>query len=188
MLRVVHPAGHNANPNPLVTGPSIRLQGHHGKIPSPAGGWHTLESTCSAGPLHLGLERRVAQHNPYHYLLASGRLGANDGSLGSLARWTRLRSGGGTSWDAALPRPLGHAARRGRSQPRRQRLPPVRRAGHRVHKGWAVEARTDRAPVYPAVLSELLPAAWLPHQPVRPNPPECDHGRLKRGTACNRCS
>ncbi len=30
-----------------------------------------------------------------------------------------------------------------------------------------VEATTDQAPVYPAVLEELLPAAWPPHRPVR---------------------
>jgi hypothetical protein len=28
----VHPAGHNTNPNPLVTGPTIHLRGHHGKV------------------------------------------------------------------------------------------------------------------------------------------------------------
>src|SRR5512132_43200 len=42
-----------------------------------------------------------------------------------------------------------------------------------------VEATTDQAPVYPAVLEERLPAAW--HRTVRyaNNRIECDHGRLK---------
>jgi transposase-like protein len=41
------------------------------------------------------------------------------------------------------------------------------------------EVITDQAPVYPAVLAELLPAAW--HRPDRyaNNRVECDHGRLK---------
>jgi transposase-like protein len=41
------------------------------------------------------------------------------------------------------------------------------------------EVITDQAPVYPAVLEELLPAAW--HRPDRyaNNRVECDHGRLK---------
>src|SRR6266540_5474589 len=29
---VVHPAGHNTNPNPLVTGATIRLSGHHRRL------------------------------------------------------------------------------------------------------------------------------------------------------------
>jgi transposase-like protein len=41
-----------------------------------------------------------------------------------------------------------------------------------------VEVVTDQAPVYPAVLEELLPAAW--HRTDRyANRVECDHGRLK---------
>jgi transposase-like protein len=41
------------------------------------------------------------------------------------------------------------------------------------------EVITDQAPVHPAVLAELLPAAW--HRPDRyaNNRVECDHGRLK---------
>ena len=38
--------------------------------------------------------------------------------------------------------------------------PPVLRAGDRRDQGTPGEVVTDRAPVYPTVLDELLPAAW----------------------------
>jgi transposase-like protein len=41
------------------------------------------------------------------------------------------------------------------------------------------EVTTDRAPVYPAVLEELLPAAWHRTEWYANNQVECDHGRLK---------
>jgi transposase-like protein len=49
-----------------------------------------------------------------------------------------------------------------------------------VTKVTPVEVSTDQAPVYPAVLEALLPAAW--HRTDRSsanNGVECDHGRLK---------
>ncbi len=42
-----------------------------------------------------------------------------------------------------------------------------------------VEVTTDRAPVYPAVLEALLPAAWHRTDQYANNRIECDHGRLK---------
>jgi IS6 family transposase len=42
-----------------------------------------------------------------------------------------------------------------------------------------VEVTTDRAPVYPAVLEALLPAAWHRTDQYAKNRVECDHGRLK---------
>jgi transposase-like protein len=42
-----------------------------------------------------------------------------------------------------------------------------------------VEVTTDRAPVYPAVLEALLPAAWHRTDQHANNRVECDHGRLK---------
>jgi transposase-like protein len=42
-----------------------------------------------------------------------------------------------------------------------------------------VEVTTDRAPVYPAVLEALLPAAWHRTEQYANNRVECDHGRLK---------
>jgi len=42
-----------------------------------------------------------------------------------------------------------------------------------------VEVVTDHAPVYPAVLEELLPAAWHRTDRYANNFVECDHGRLK---------
>ena len=42
-----------------------------------------------------------------------------------------------------------------------------------------VEVTTDRAPVYPAVLEALLPAAWHRTDRYANNRVECDHGRLK---------
>jgi transposase-like protein len=42
-----------------------------------------------------------------------------------------------------------------------------------------VEVTTDRAPVYPAVLEALLPAAWHRTEQYANNGIECDHGRLK---------
>ena len=41
------------------------------------------------------------------------------------------------------------------------------------------EVTTDQAPVYPAVLEELLPAAWHRTDRHANNRVECDHGRLK---------
>ena len=42
------------------------------------------------------------------------------------------------------------------------------------------EVATDQAPVYPAVLDVLLPAAWHRTDRYANNRVECDHGRLKR--------
>jgi transposase-like protein len=42
------------------------------------------------------------------------------------------------------------------------------------------ELVTDAAPVYPAVLAELLPAAWHHVEQYANNPIEADHGQLKR--------
>ena len=41
------------------------------------------------------------------------------------------------------------------------------------------EVTTDQAPVYPAVLEELVPAAWHRTDRYANNRVECDHGRLK---------
>ena len=41
------------------------------------------------------------------------------------------------------------------------------------------EVVTDQAPVYPAVLEDLLPAAWHRTDRYANNRVECDHGRLK---------
>jgi IS6 family transposase len=41
------------------------------------------------------------------------------------------------------------------------------------------EITTDQAPVYPAVLKELLPATWHRTDQYANNRIECDHGRLK---------
>jgi transposase, IS6 family len=42
-----------------------------------------------------------------------------------------------------------------------------------------IEVTTDQAPVYPAVLEALLPAAWHRTDRYANNRVECDHGRLK---------
>src|SRR4029450_2850914 len=42
-----------------------------------------------------------------------------------------------------------------------------------------IEVTTDKAPVYPAVPEELLPAAWHRTDRYANNRVECDHGRLK---------
>jgi transposase-like protein len=42
-----------------------------------------------------------------------------------------------------------------------------------------VEVTTDGAPVYPAVLEALLPAAWHRTDQYANNRVECDHSRLK---------
>jgi IS6 family transposase len=42
------------------------------------------------------------------------------------------------------------------------------------------EVITDAAPVYPAVLEELVPAAWHHVEQYANNPIEADHGQLKR--------
>jgi transposase-like protein len=41
------------------------------------------------------------------------------------------------------------------------------------------EVTTDQAPMYPAVLEDLLPAAWHRTDRYTNNRVECDHGRLK---------
>jgi len=41
------------------------------------------------------------------------------------------------------------------------------------------EVTTDKAPVYPGVLEELLPAAWHRSEQYQNNRVEADHGRLK---------
>src|SRR6266516_1418946 len=57
-----------------------------------------------------------------------------------------------------------------------------------------VEVVTDRAPTYPMVLEELLPAAWHPTDRYANNRVEADHGRLKarlrpmRGLKQDRCA
>ena len=47
-------------------------------------------------------------------------------------------------------------------------------------KRTPVEVVTDRAPMYPGVLDELLPAAWHRTDQYANNRVEADHGRLKR--------
>jgi transposase-like protein len=42
-----------------------------------------------------------------------------------------------------------------------------------------VEVTTDQAPVYPAVLEELLPAVWHRSDQYANNRVEADHGRLR---------
>jgi transposase, IS6 family len=60
------------------------------------------------------------------------------------------------------------------------------RAAHRFFERAIVttkvrpaEVTTDHAPVYPAVLAELLPFAWHRTDRYANNRVECDHGRLK---------
>ena len=47
------------------------------------------------------------------------------------------------------------------------------------HGPRPTEVTTDRAPAYPRVLDELLPAAWHVMEQYANNPIEADHGRLK---------
>jgi transposase-like protein len=49
----------------------------------------------------------------------------------------------------------------------------------RTTKVMPVEVTTDQAPVYPAVLEELAPAAWHRTDRHANNRVEADHGRLK---------
>jgi transposase-like protein len=58
----------------------------------------------------------------------------------------------------------------------------ARRLLHRaltMLKVTPVEVVTDAAPVYPAVLDELIPSAWHHVERYANNPIEADHGRLK---------
>jgi len=50
----------------------------------------------------------------------------------------------------------------------------------RMLKVTPKEVVTDSAPVYPAVLDELLPSAWHHVEQYANNPIEADHGQLKR--------
>jgi transposase-like protein len=58
-------------------------------------------------------------------------------------------------------------------------------AGCPHHQGHPAEVTTDKAPVYPGVLEELLPASWHRTDRYANNRVQCDHGRLKHG--CVRC-
>ena len=49
-----------------------------------------------------------------------------------------------------------------------------------------VEVTTDRAPVYPGVLDELVPSAMHTTEQYANNRVEADHGRLKRDSG--RCA
>jgi len=57
--------------------------------------------------------------------------------------------------------------------------PPVLPVGIGTTKATPVEVVTDRAPVYPLVLEELLPAAWHCTEQYANNRVEADHGRVK---------
>jgi transposase-like protein len=48
-----------------------------------------------------------------------------------------------------------------------------------ISKVTPAEVITDQAPLYPAVLETLLPAAWHRTDQYANNGIECDHGRLK---------
>jgi transposase, IS6 family len=48
-----------------------------------------------------------------------------------------------------------------------------------ITKVQPMEIVTDKAAMYPAVLEELLPAAWHHTDQYANNRVECDHGRLK---------
>ena len=50
----------------------------------------------------------------------------------------------------------------------------------RILKLIRSEVLTDAAPIYPAVLEELVPAAWHHVEQYASNPIEADHGQLKR--------
>ena len=49
-------------------------------------------------------------------------------------------------------------------------------------KATPVEVVTDAAPIYPAVLEELVPAAWHHVEHHANNPIEADHSQLKPGS------
>jgi transposase-like protein len=49
-------------------------------------------------------------------------------------------------------------------------------------KASPTEVVTDRAPTYPLVLEELLPAAWHRTDGYANNGVEADHGRSRRGS------
>jgi hypothetical protein len=51
--------------------------------------------------------------------------------------------------------------------------------GDRGDQGHTGRGHSDQAPVYPAVLEELLPAAWHRTDRYANTRVECDHGRLK---------
>ena len=63
--------------------------------------------------------------------------------------------------------------------PRCQGSPPVLQRAIGITKATPVEVVTDRAPVYPLVLEELLPAAWHCTDQYANNRIETDHGRVK---------
>jgi transposase-like protein len=77
-------------------------------------------------------------------------------------------------------RPVWAGHRRVRLHPpRRQGSPSVLRSGHQRDQGHARRVTTDQATVYPAVLEDLLPAAWHRTDQYTNNRVEADHGRLK---------
>jgi hypothetical protein len=78
--------------------------------------------------------------------------------------------------------PLMGDVRQSGSGPPRRDLRAARRFFERAigtTRTMPSEVVTDRAPTYPVVLEELLPAAWHDTERYANNRVECDHGRLK---------
>jgi hypothetical protein len=65
--------------------------------------------------------------------------------------------------------------------------PPILPTGAVPLTVTPVEVVTDAAPIYTAVLEELLPAAWHHVQRHAHHPIEADHSQLKR-TGSDRCA
>ncbi|MFC6021410.1 DDE-type integrase/transposase/recombinase [Plantactinospora solaniradicis] len=63
--------------------------------------------------------------------------------------------------------------------PGRRRGPPLLPTGTADTESDTAEVVTDAAPVYPAVLDELVPTAWHHVERHANNPVEADHGQLK---------
>ena len=64
--------------------------------------------------------------------------------------------------------------------PGRRSRPPILTRALRTLKVIPSEVVTDAAPVYPAVLEELVPAAWHHVEQYANNRIEADYGQLKR--------
>jgi hypothetical protein len=134
--------------------------------PSAASRSTTSPSTAGAA-VHAAAGRRRSAMPPQRWRSLAGRRDLHE-----------------NRWPLALRLPSGRPVRSGH---RRARLrPPDAMAAHRFSeqaisatKVTPMEVTTDQAPAYPAVLDDLLPAAWHRTERYGNHRVEADHSRLK---------
>jgi hypothetical protein len=127
----------------------------------------TMSASTAGAAVHATAGRRRSAMPPQRWRSLAGRRDLHE-----------------DRWPLALRLPSGRPVRSGH---RRARLrPPDAMAAHRFFaqaisatKVTPMEVTTDQAPAYPAVLDDLLPAAWQRTERYGNHRVEADHSRLK---------